>query len=351
MPLSERKKLILKAVVENYIETAEPVSSKAVTEKLGLMFSSATVRNEMAELEELGYMVQPHTSAGRVPTHMGYRFYVDSLMRRYDFTIEEMGRVNAVMRMKVTEFERIISEVGNALSSFTGFTGVTSLNSVENGYIKKFEIVHVEETTLVLILIRDDGVIKNVVIKTKLPIDSKHIDQIRTFLNRFFTFKTLKEISLIEREIEEYIPAYYFDIFKQIIMAVIDAIKDSEKENVFLKGMSNILGYPEYHDASIAKPLLDFMSDSGQMTKMLSSLSKDAGVNISIGEENEAKQMKNSSVLVTAYSIGEHPAGLIGIVGPTRMDYSKMVTSLDYFAKGLSRLLGEIFSEDDAEDE
>lgn len=349
MPLSERKKLILKAVVEHYIETAEPVSSKAVTQKLGLMFSSATVRNEMAELEEIGYLIQPHTSAGRVPTHAGYRFYVDSLMRRYDFTIDELRRVNTVMQMKITEFDRIVSEVGNALSSFTGFTGVTSLNSPENGYVKKFEIVPIEDTTLVLILMRDDGVIKNVVIKTKITVDEEYIDRIRLFLNKFLAFKSLKDIIAIKCEIDNYIPPHYYEAFKQIIDAVISSIKESEKENLFLKGMSNILGFPEYHDVSVAKPLMDFMSDSGQMTKMLSSLSKDDGINISIGEENEAKQMKHSSVLVTTYNIGEHPVGLIGIVGPTRMNYSKMVTSLDYFAKGLSRLLGEIFSEDEDE--
>lgn len=342
MELSERKKQILKAIIAAYIQTAEPVGSKALASMPGLSYSSATIRNEMSELEEMGYLEKPHTSAGRVPSHQGYRFYVDHLMNQIEDNAEnESGtEETALMSLKAKELDRLIQEAGRLISTLTDYAAVAVTPHLSRVAIRQFELVSVDETTYVIVVVTDAGVVKNKLVHTAAPVTKDQAELLTYVLNQTLTAVPMTQIT-----------AERFDVVRRaagltallgpVAEFIAELIEDLGSQKVFLEGANKLLRFPEYHDAEKAQALLAYISDD---KKHLVPVQQEIdGVQFFIGPENGENPLSDTSMIYAKYGIGDIGQGMIGIVGPTRMDYATLSVRLSRFAKGLNRLIAETF--------
>ena len=346
MELSARKKLILKTVISDYIRTAEPVGSKALASRPELRFSSATIRNEMIELEEMGFLEKPHTSAGRIPSPAGYRLYVDELMRTPDLSAADIDRIISVTKLKVKELDRMVSEAGKLISNLTDYTTLAVTPYMQRVTIRKFQIICVSTLDFVIVVVTDSGVVKNKMLRTATPVSAEEAELLTYVLNQ-----TLTDIPI------DAITPERFDIVRRAagvtaLLSLVgqfldEFVEEMSHQKVFLQGASKLLAYPEYHDVHKAQELLDFISDENNVP-VLRTFTRDIdGVRITIGPENGSGPLQNASMVYATYNIGSIGRGLIGIVGPTRMDYARLSARLALFSKGLNRLIAETFFEDD----
>ena len=340
MALSERKKQILKAVIDDYVETAEPVGSKAVVARMPVPVSSATVRNEMADLESMGYLEQPHTSAGRVPSDLGYRIYVDELMDSYSLSGAELSQIQTSLHFRMNELDKIIGEAGKMISEITNHTAIALTPMFEQESVKRFELIPVDANTVVLVLVTTSDQIKNKICHLNFPLSDFEIAAATRALNSHFTNIPFDRLT------EERIRTAEFGIgseITEVLIAAIDfassVIFEMMNRDAYLEGATQILRYPEYHNVEKARQLLDYLSDHRALTK-LASPGMNGAVQIIIGEENEDAALGNASLVMTTYDAGIGK-GVIGVVGPTRMDYAKVSARLTKFAEGLSEYLGK----------
>ena len=346
MDISERKKKILRAIVDGYIANAEPVASKALIESLGMEVSSATVRNEMAELESLGYLEQPHTSAGRVPSYLGYRMYVDELMKRHRLTKAEMAVVDSMLDMRMKEIDRMLSDLGTLVSRLTNYTAYAMASHSERASIRRVEVLIVEANTYVAVLVMNVSTVKNKLIKSSVSLSEDEAHAFSVVLTSNLAGLIRDDISSelflrIERESAGAAP-----LCRIILDFVADTMRELEEREFYLGGTSRILEQPEYRDILKARRLLEYVSDKKEMSRLPVPL-PGSKVKIIIGPENVAETLRDSSVIMAGYSLGDGTQGLIGIVGPTRMDYSLMAAKLNYFSEKLNRLMPGGFSDDE----
>lgn len=340
MELSDRKKQILKAIIGDYIRTAEPVGSKAISQRPELSFSSATIRNEMSELEELGYLEKPHTSAGRIPSPSGYRLYVDELMEapRAPDGAEDEG-LRRMMQIKVRELDQLIHEASRLIANLTEYTAVAATPLMQKNSLKQFEIVAVDTQTFVLVVVPEAGQVQSKMTRTATPVTKDEAELLTYVLNQTLTGIPLSAITAERFDIVRR-AAGLSALLAPVAEYLAELIEEMSSQEVFLEGESKLLKYPEYHDTHKAQALLDYL---GEDHKKLIPLSKVDGVQILIGPENGATPLSDASVIYAKYDIGEIGQGVIGIVGPTRMDYAGLSARLSRFAKGLNRLIAETF--------
>jgi len=339
MDLSERKKLILKAVVDDYVQTAEPVGSKAVALRLNTNVSSATVRNEMAELERLGYLEQPHTSAGRIPSHLGYRLYVDELMHQYTLTRHEIDDAIQSMSLRMGELDRLITEAGRMVSELTNQPAIAVSPVSEGEAVRRFEVIRVDEETVVLVLVTTSDLIKNRICRLTFPLSDLEVAAANRALNAHFTNIPIEELT------DERIASAEYESgmeITEVLVAAIDfaseVLKVVLKRDVYLSGASRILNYPEFYDPGKAMALLECLSDR-DMIPLLPQPDERHPVRIRIGAENKLEPLRDVSIVMTSYKTAKGATGMLGVVGPTRMDYAKVSARLKRFADELSDLL------------
>ena len=346
MELSARKKLILKTVINDYIRTAEPVGSKALASRPELRFSSATIRNEMSELEEMGYLEKPHTSAGRIPSPAGYRLYVDELMGRTDLSVADVDRINSVMKLKVKELDRMVSEAGKLISNLTDYTTLAVTPYMQRVTIRKFQIIAVSPLDFVIVVVTDSGVVKNKMLRTATPVTAEEAELLTYVLNQTLTNIPIDAITPQRFDIVRR-AAGVTALLELVSQFLDEVIEEFSSQKIFLQGASK-LAYPEYQDAHKAQELLDYISDESHVP-VLRTFTRDIdGVRITIGPENGTDgPLQTASMVYATYNIGSMGRGLIGIVGPTRMDYAKLSARLALFSKGLNRLISETFFDDE----
>jgi len=338
MAFSERKKIILKAVVDNYIRDAEPVASKSLAQKLNLKLSPATLRNEMAELESLGYLDQPHTSAGRIPSQLGYRLYVDELMNQHRLTLSEMAEINHAFSIRIREFDRMLSEAGKLISSLTSYISYATLPRSAGLRLKHIDLIAIDPDSCVLLVVFSANLVNNTLLKRPPELDTEELPMLVKVLNR-----KLAElcVSAIPRGIEVEI-ASESGVSPVFILTILSCIREAaeqlEGRNTYVSGAEKLLSQPEYQDIPKARQLLEYMSDIKSVDD-LPAPEGDDRLKITIGSENLISELKNSSVVVASYDLGEGMRGLIGVVGPTRMDYPKVAAKLEYFADRLNNIL------------
>lgn len=337
MGLSERKKIILRAVVEDYIYTAEPVSSKAISQKSKLNLSSATIRSEMSELEEMGYLEQPHTSAGRVPTPRGYRIYVSDLMHMYTVTMEESRLVRDNLEKKIKELDKMISEAGKLTSQLTRYPSYALQPALSDMAITRFELIRINNNTFIIVALLSNKEVKNRLVTLPVDITAEKLTKLGTLFNASFTLRTNDQItaeliSATERAAND-------DIGLVAVIAgfAIEILSDVGVRRPYVSGTTNLFEHPEFRDSVRAQRVLNYLSDEGELLKLPGP--DDDSIKIIIGPENVADELKDSSVVVASYDAGDNMYGLIGVVGPTRMDYSKVAAKLSMIAQGLSRAL------------
>lgn len=340
MELSERRKKTLRAVVEQYIQTAEPVGSKALMEHGNLGVSSATIRNEMAELENLGLLEQPHTSAGRIPSPAGYRFYVNELMEEHRLTMQETQSINDALQDKVRELDQVLTEAGKVISQLTKYPTFALTTGQGEATIARYDLLAVEENAFIAVVMTSDQIVKNKLIRLPMELSDTQLQLLNTLLNSSFTGKTLEELTPELMRVAAHAAGDAYSLISVVVSFAMEVLSDLENNVVHTAGIANILSHPEYRSLDSAEPLMNFLSEWDDASN-ISDPQDDSPVKILIGPENVAKELKNSSIVMARYDIGDNMHGVIGVVGPTRMDYAKLTARLSYFAESLSHMFGK----------
>ena len=346
MSLGERKKRILKAIIDEYIENAEPVGSKSIAARANLSLSPATIRNEMSDLEELGYLEQPHVSAGRVPSTAGYRLYVNELMNRHRLSIREMDALNAGLRLRMQELDRLIRDAGRAVSQLTNYTTYAAVSTLSDISIRKFDLVYVDARTTILVLVTNGAQVKNKYLKSTFSVTEDQVAFLTRLFNDSFAGLTLDKISLSSVKKAEEAAGGLSSFIAPVMNFAAEIMSGGASGDVFVGGASKILSHPEYQDPAKAQRLLDYLSEQRDVIKSVSfDEVGDMGgmIHIAIGPENQAEPLRDASIVYSTYSVGDHLKGVIGVVGPTRMDYARVAANLNYFVQGLNKLLRNVF--------
>jgi len=338
MALSDRKKIILSAVVEEYIETAEPVGSKTVQQRAQLTCSSATIRNELAALEQEGYLEQPHTSAGRIPTAMGYRLYVNELMHEQKLSLEETNRINQSLSRKIEELDKLMSDVGHMASELSGYPAL-ALAAPAPATIKRFDLIYIDPNTFIIVLLLSNNTVKNKLIRLPFSFEQNMVQKLSAVFNASFTGMSDDEITPILISSTERAVGDTMGLCSVIAGFAIETLAGQRSSSPVISGGESLLRLPEFQDSTKAHKLMSYLSGSLDMGS-LPSLSGHGDIKVLIGPENVAEELKDSSVVLASYNAGDNMQGIIGVVGPTRMDYSKVAAKLSYIADGLSKVLG-----------
>ena len=337
MELTERKRQILKIVVEGYIRTAEPVGSKVIAAQMAGKVSSATIRNELADLVELGYLEQPHTSAGRIPSPKGYRLYVNELMEEQRLSIAETERINQALEIKMEELDRVISQAGRAVSSFVNYPTYMAAARKKTVTARRFELLPVDDHSCIVVMVIDSSKVKSQLLRMQLRVDLDQFPVLINLLNSHFVKVSAEEMNLRLMNVAEQIPPHMFLLLSQIISYAADCLEEAGQREIITSGAKELLKLPEFRDADKAHQLMSFLTDSKESLPM----PDDSPMKILIGPENISDALKDTSVVVASYDIGDDMRGLIGVVGPTRMDYATVAARLSGFADGLTRLFGK----------
>lgn len=330
--LEERKKRVLQAIVEEYIKTAEPVSSNAIINLEGLECSSATIRNEMAELEKMGYIEKTHTSSGRVPSAKGYRFYVDELLEEDKISLEEIKYISDKLETKVNEIEDITKIASSTISEITHYTTVSIGPNTEVQKIENIKFVLLSNRMIMAVILTDTGLVRETIIKFDEDITENQVET----LNYMFNNKLKGEpITKIDKPLEKYLVEemqYSVNLIKPIIEQMKKVV---EEEKFHLEGANRLFELPEFNSLEIAKNFINILDEKELMTDMLSTgFAQD--INVYIGEENEKEELKDFSIVTFKHRIGNKDLGTIGIIGPKRMDYAKVISVMKYISKKLN---------------
>jgi heat-inducible transcriptional repressor len=339
MELSERKKKILRAIVDSYIRTAEPVGSKTIAQMPGMDFSSATIRNEMAELTAEGLLEQPHTSAGRIPSPAGYRFYVDELMQDYRLSVDETKSINEAMQIKMQAVDKVISQVGKLVSQMTNLPAYAVAANQGAVTVKRFDLILADAGSFILVVMLSNNTVHNKLIRLPVEIAEQNLKLLSAVLNASLTDLTAEQITpevlaRVSRSAGE------AAAIVPIVMDFTTQLLQEQHSEVFMTGQARLLTQPEYHDLDKAQEVLSSL-DEDMISNLPATLTSDSKTQVLVGPENVAKELKDASVVVTKFDIGDGMQGMIGVVGPTRMDYAKITARLSYFAENLSRMFGK----------
>lgn len=338
MEMDERKKKVLLAIIKDYISTAEPVGSRTISRKYNLGVSPATIRNEMADLEELGYIEQPHTSAGRVPSHLGYRYYVDYLMEPLELNKEELELINRSYENKVREIGKIITKTGKLLSRLTNYTSIVMAPQMGTSAIRHIHLVSMSPDQAMLIVVMNNGTVQHHLIDVDENITANDLLQIATVLNAKLSGLTVPQIRLtILKELYQELSSYK-DLLNTAFELLHHQMHDSAESKIYLGGVYNILNQPEFHNIEKVKTLLSLLEQEKLLHEILTD-HQESGLTVRIGVENNREEMKDCTMVTATYQLDDQVRGTVGILGPTRMEYAKVITIVQYLAERLSNAL------------
>ncbi|SHI38134.1 heat-inducible transcription repressor HrcA [Clostridium cavendishii DSM 21758] len=337
--IDERKLKILQAIISDYINTGEPVGSRTIAKRYDLGISSATIRNEMADLEDMGFLEQPHTSAGRVPSSKGYRLYVDRIMEYERLSMEEELRIRkCILDATLYEVDKVVKQASSLLSELTNLTCVANKASVRKSSIKSIQLIQVD-TSILCVMVTDSGVIKNNILKvSKIP-TSEDLSKINNIINKKLKNLTIEEMNLqVINDLKNDLTNFE-DIFNALIPTLYEALNSEEdQQEVYMEGTTNIFNYPEYNDIDRAKEILNLLYNKDYVSKLIKT---DNDITIRIGDENFIPEAKECSVISAVYFLGDKPIGTIGLIGPRRINYSKVVAIMTEVMKELNETLNK----------
>ena len=340
MELTERKKQVLRCVVDLYIRTAEPVGSKAVTELPDMKYSSATIRNEMADLTTMGYLEQPHTSAGRIPSPSGYRLYVDELMLDYRLTMDETHSINMAIEEKMQRVDKMVEKVARLVSQATDLPAISVAARSGGATVKRFELLLAGENSIILVLMLSNDEVFNKLIKLPLDVTDSDLKVLSALLNATMTHLSVEEFTpeLLERIMSAAGTAA--TLVPVIVEFTADTLRRQSSTNMAVAGHVRLLDQPEYRNIDKAQRVMSSLDEESLMN-LPAIMQSSTGTRVLVGPENVAKELKDTSVVMTKFDIGDGMQGMIGVVGPTRMDYAKVTARLSYFAESLSKMFGK----------
>lgn len=343
MMLSERQRSILQSIVENYIRSAEPVGSRTIAKHSNINYSSATIRNEMADLEELGYLEQPHTSAGRIPSEKGYRYYVDNLLLPDQISVGDIESFRELFKERYFEIDQSIRQAALILSELTSYTSIILGPEIFQTHLRQIQIVPLDFERAVAIIITDTGKVENKLVSIPQGVSMDQIDKMVNLINHRLRGVTLAELQgkiftelshAMQKNLEQYeqLQGMLNDLF---------APTSSAEDRVFLGGKMQILAQPEFRDVDKAKMMFQLLEQNDTMVQLFHNPTK--GVTIKIGRENNNDLANDCSVISASYELDGNIVGSIGIIGPTRMEYSKVVGVLGHISRDLTKLLNRLY--------
>ena len=340
MELTERKKKVLRSVVELYIQSAEPVGSKAITELPDMNYSSATIRNEMADLTEMGYLEQPHTSAGRIPSAAGYRLYVDELMADYRLSNDETQSINSAIEEKMQKVDKMLEKVAKLVSQATDLPAISVTSRHSGASVRRFELILAGQGSVILVVMLSDEQVVNKLIKLPVQVEQSDLQILSAVLNATMVGLTPEEFTpeLLERIIGAAGAAAA--LVPVIMEFTAETLRGSSSTNMAVAGQMRLLGHPEYRDVDKAQKIMSSL-DEDALSNLPAIMQNQNGTKVIVGPENVASELKDTSVVMTKFDIGDGMQGMIGVVGPTRMDYAKVTARLSYFAESLSKLFAK----------
>ncbi len=339
--LTERKQKILAIIVERFIATGEPVGSKAICAEMGNAVSSATIRNEMAELVSFGLLEQPHTSAGRIPSQAGYRYYVDNLMADYELGIDEQERIKIWLQSFSGEPDRLLEKAGTILAELTNCVAVSSSPSDSEANIRRIELVPLSDHTAMIVLLATSGILKSAVVRSDTEINVDIAEVFYNICQKYFNGRNVSDITVTF--IQTLVASLGDKVFimSPFLCAIADLCEAVKTTELHLKGQNNILNHDELSEDAFL--LMDFLHKGTPLENMLTSQKKP--LNVAIGSENSYRELKNSTTIFSKYSVGDKDSGSIGIIGPTRLDYARLIPSIKYLAGIIGNMLTETLDE------
>ncbi|MDR0930636.1 MAG: heat-inducible transcriptional repressor HrcA [Clostridiales bacterium] len=341
MEIDPRKKQILHAIIESYIETGEPVGSRTLSKIDGFTYSPATIRNEMSDLEDLGLLEQPHISAGRIPTDLGYRFYVDQLMHKNELNPNEISFLNSAIDDRVRQIDSLLGDIAKMYTKVSQYTIFTQAPTRIQSIITDLDIIPLNSEYILLVVATNDKSVKTTQVKTDKPYTIQMIERLSGALKHAFIGKDLSDITLdklkdIQTRVfatDNYLPSVLDVLFSRL--------KNDYKSSFHLRGAANLLNFPDYNNIAQVRDLISFLDDEENLIDVINSV-KDPDDNdeiyITIGKENRRDELKGSSVVISKYKTADNRVGAIGLIGPTRMNYAKEISFLDYISKKLESL-------------
>lgn len=337
--LSERKKQILKAIVNAHIEGGEPVGSKAILQAAGMNCSSATIRNEMAELEEMGYLEQPHASAGRVPSELGYRFYVDSLIEHYAMTTQEIAQINNLLRVKMGELDQILSAASHLASALTNYTGIAIQPRSGAISISKFEGIFLDPSHFILVAVSSTGTVKSKHIHTEFQLEEESVEKLTRVLNETLVNLTAEKITLpIIMDLETRMGAEG-GMVGPVIKVIYDLLNELDSGEIRVSGIDQLLQYPEYSDTQQFRALLGALERKDDILNLVSASGSEGDISVLIGSESSVKVMNNSALVFKPIVKNGRTLGAIGVLGPRRMDYARVLATLEGLSGNIENLI------------
>ena len=342
MDLSDRKLKILKAIIDDYIETGIPVGSRTLSKMPGFEYSSATIRNEMADLEDMGYLEQPHTSAGRTPSDKAYRLYVDRMMKIGELSTDETTFIRAYFNKRMGEISDLLDITAKVLSDTTNHIAVVAGPQLDNTKLKRIQIVKITDNKALLICVTDSGIVQDTMITVPSMMDSSQIERMSNMLTELTENKTLEQGVKIIQDVAD----GAWDEHKAVMNEVFEAINVGRaKHEMILEGAQNILRHPEYKDVEKAQHFLELLDTKDRIYPLLER-SSDFEFSIRIGSENDNKDFNDMSVVTATYKLGGESVGSFGVIGPTRMDYSRVISVLNYVSMSLNEILSCFLEKD-----
>ena len=340
MELTERKKKVLRSIVDLYIRTAEPVGSKAIAELPDMNYSSATIRNEMADLTTMGYLEQPHTSAGRIPSAAGYRLYVDELMQDYRLSIDEAHNINSAIEEKMQRVDKMVEKVAKLVSQATELPAISVASRRGGASIKRFELIQAGPGSVILVMMLSSDEVVNKLIKLPVNVGESELKLLSALLNATMTDLPEEEFtaSLMERVMNS--AGSGASLVPVIMDFAMETLRRQQSTNMAVAGQARLLNQPEYRDIDKAQRMLTNL-DEDALSNLPAVMQGANGTKVLVGPENVSAELKDTSVVMTKFDIGDGLQGMIGVVGPTRMDYAKVTARLSYFAESLSKMFAK----------
>ncbi len=342
MELGKRKEMILAAVVEHYINTGEPIGSKMLMQSLPISVSSATIRNEMSELAEMGFLEQPHTSAGRIPSQLGYRYYIDNLMDTTELTPQEMLLIRSELERSAGDPDKLLGKAGELLARMTGCAAVATTPTDEGAVIKHIEIVPVGRRIAMIVMMTSSGIIKNGICKMETELTDNMIRIFYEISSQCFIGRPLSDVGTVM--IQTLVASLGENALSMspLFVVLADIAAQAMQAEIRLEGEQNLLHHREY--GGDIYDMMQFFDEREKLERAITDVGPGA-LQVRIGRENRYRQLEKSSVIIAKYNIGGHEGGSIGIIGPTRLDYAKLIPSIEYLTDLVGKILTDTLEE------
>ncbi|PAE38478.1 heat-inducible transcriptional repressor HrcA [Bacillus sp. 7884-1] len=339
--LTDRQLLILQVIVDDFIRSAQPVGSRSLSKKDEISFSSATIRNEMADLEDLGYIEKTHTSSGRVPSEKGYRYYVDHLLSPQALNKQDITIIQSIFAERIFEFEKIIQKSAKILSELTNYTSIVLGPAASFNKLKRIQIIPLNKESAVAIFVTDSGHVENRTFYLPSTVDASDLEKTVNILNERLTGVALEDLNdKIYKEVAMLLRQHIRN-YDLMLHTISDSLKMPVNEKLFFGGKTNMLSQPEFHDISKIRELLQMIDHEEWIYPLIKNES--AGIHVKIGRENKNSAMENCSLITATYSVGAEKLGTIAILGPTRMEYSRVISLLQFLSKDLTSVLTNLY--------